>query len=920
MALTRRSRILAGCAAVGITALAQAWFWSSLFRTPGYFAQSDLYEEFLPQFLAPLLTWSAVEFAGMPVFADPQNAAWYPVQLLARAMGSWSLYIASAYVIAGAGASAYAWQITRSRVAAILAGLAWPWSEAMVDLTPHFAMLHGFAWLPWALFGLERIAETRSLRWAGATACIVACFGLAGHPQVSVYGGYLMAAYALCLWSTSEARPRVARLVVTAFAAGGMLAAVQLVPTLSLADWIARSQVGFAHFADGFTKQPHELMAGIIPQFCHERRETPQYAGLLPLLLASVALVTRGREWRVRFWMAVAVVGLLLGLGSQTPLAELAYHMPLYDRFRVVARHLALAVFAIVMLGALGAAAVREGRLRGWRVLSLVLPWLAILGGLAVVRARPDLFQLPCDNFGLDWLWGGRLTHVGLQAALASLSTVAVLAASRAGWWRGAAVALPVLLTVDLLSAQAEPVDAGGFFLSPVVSEEEIRPSVHAERIRADLASTHQRLLPLEGSATDAVVPGMFARLWNIPSLGGYNPLLPDRLHQLTRMNNNGSVGPKVLLYEDTTLDLFAVKYVLVRASELAVPAPRAEAQELPALDALVGPSDCRARGPMSLTLGTVPVEVTGLVISARMRCADNVAPGARIGTIVVGGEAGRRDVPLIYGTGGEPGQVVVGTESDTRVTATFAPLSATTVTIEATPQLGTLAVDRLGLRAMDGSVLPLTAPPAAVATDRWQERRRFATARETDRGRDRDGPDEVEYVLLENTRALPRVWFTGQVFQMPEEHAVESLWFGRTRDGSPLGLDARAFVDDSTTVHAGGGTGTVTNVTVDHGRFTFDVTATTAGLAIVSELHHPSWRASVDGVDRAVVRADYALVGVPIPAGRHRVILTFQPGSFTLGAGISLAGCIVVLACVIAPVRRRKPGAAGPEPRAAAS
>lgn len=908
MALTTRSRLLAASVVVGVPVVAHLWFWSSLFRTSGYLVQSDLYEEFLPQFLAPLMTWSAAEFAGFPVFADPQNAAWYPVQLLARAAGSWSLYIALAYVIAGVGAATYAWQITRSRVAAVLAGLAWPWSEAMVDLTPHFAMLHGFAWLPVVLFGVERIAETRSRRWTAFTAFAVACFGLAGHPQVSVYGGYLVAAYAGCLWfNQRRTHPDLLPLLGTAFLAGGMLAAVQLVPTLGLSDWIARSQVGFGHFADGFTKQPHELMAGIIPQFCHERRETPQYAGLLPLLLAGVAITTRGREWRVRFWAVVAAVGLLLGLGSQTPLATIAYYVPLYDRFRVVARHLALAVLAIVMLGALGAAAVREGQLRGRRALGVIVPWLAILGGLAAVRARPDLFTIPCDTFGLDWLWSGSLTHVGIQALLATLSAGTVLLAGRAHGWRRFAAVLPLLLTVDLMGAQTEPVSAAGLRLSPVIDREETRPSVHAERLREELAPDHQRVLPLEGSATDAVVPGMFARLWNVPSLGGYNPLLPGRLKLLAQMNNNGSVSAKAMLADDTALDLLAVKYVLLRASELTTtPAGinEAEALALPALEALIGPSDCRERGPMTRTLGTAPVEADGLLLTAVMHCGDHMTAGDRIGTITVSGPDGQRELPLVFGTSPAEGTLVVPSEEARTLSAPFAPLRATTITVHSTAPRATLEVSRIALRSADRSVHPLTVPAAAVETDRWREVRRFSTARETDRGHDVPGRQEVEYVLLENRRARPRVWFTGNVFPLQDDHAVESLWFGRTREGAPLQLDERAFVDVGVHVPAGGGTGVVTHVTVANGRFEFDITATSAGMAVVSELHHPSWRALVDGTPAEVVRTDYAILGVPVGPGSHHVILEFRPGSLWLGAGISLLGGLFLLGWVLAPGR----------------
>ncbi len=914
--LTRlRGLALTAAAIVVLPAALQAWFWSSMFRTAGYFSQSDLYEEFLPQFLAPLMTWSSMEFAGMPVFADPQNAAWYPVQLLARALGSWSLYVAGAYVIAAVGAAAYAWQITRSRTAALLAGIAWPLSEAMADLTPHFAMLHGFAWFPLVLFGIEKIAETRDWRWAGATGVFAACFALAGHPQVAVYCGYVTAPYLVALWWQNGRDGALARLLGGAFVIGGLLAAIQLVPTLALSEWIARNQVGFGHFADGFTKRPSEFLAGIIPQFCHERRETPQYAGILTLLLACAAPGLPGRNWRTLFWTVVAVVCLLLGLGSQTPLAAVAYHLPVLDRFRVVARFLTLAIFAIVSLAAITAAAASEGRLRGRQIWRVLVPGLAALGALAFVRSRPDLFAMPCDRFGIDWIWPAGMTHVTSQAVLVVLSCACMLLAGRAGWKRAVMVAMPLLMAFDLLNAQSEPVTAGGLepsILKPALTA----PSVHAVRLRDELASTHQRLLPLEGSATDAVVPGMFARLWNVPSLGGYNPLLPARLNTLTRMNNNGSVGPNVLLADDLTLDLFATRFVLVRASELVRPpaaAPGATLASLPALDVLLGPSDCRPRGAMRLTLSAPEVEAAGIVVSGTMRCGDNVKAGDDMGAVTLSGADGQtRTVPLVAGGGHGADRIGISHLSDEapaeieKSRVTFAPLTTRTVTIETTPQRATLAVDRVAIVTADGHVLPLTLPSAAVTSPRWREWRRFTTSRDSDRGTDEAARDEIDYVVLENTHARPRAWFTGTVFDVPDEQAMETIRFGRRRDGTPLNLATSAFVDSGTPVQAGGGSGTVTVVTAGQGRFTLEATAASSGLALVSELHHPSWRATVDGAPVEVVRADYALIGVPIPAGHHRIELEFKPGSLTLGAGLSVAGGLATLACFIRPKRRR--------------
>ncbi len=921
MSTSTRTWLVRGAIVIALPLLAQVWYWSRLFTEPGFLAHSDLYEYFLPAFLSPMTTWSSSEFAGMPVYSDPQVGMWYPVQLLARAVGSWSLYVASLYVIAGTGAAAYAWQITRSRAAALVAGLAWPWCEFLADAFPHLAFAHAFAWFPWVLFGVEKVAETRSPRWAVAAALVVACFGLTGQPQAAVYCGYATIVYTFFLWRSHAGGRRLLTLYAGVFLGGAALAAVELLPLVEISSWIARDRVSFSQFASGFMKQPHELMAGILPQFCHERRELPQYVGILTLWLAFAAVAASAPAWRTRFWMVLAVVCLVLGLGSQTPLATLAYELPLYDRFRVVARHLALYSFAIIALGALGVAALRDGRLKGTRAaLVALIPACAAFGGLYFVTTRPDLFTLPCDQFGIDHYLPDALTHVGLQAGLIAVAALCVVLGGRQRWRRGVAIALPLLLAFDVLNSHAERVDVRGAEPPNVIAPALTQPSVHARLLKQELSPLRQRLLPLEGSAMDPVVPGVFARLWQIPSLGGYNPMMPGRMGRLARMNNNGSVRSELLLADDVTLDMFAVRYVIVRASELTAPAPlplETPLAALPTVDRLVGPSDCRPRGPMSVSLSFAPVDVTGVVLSGEMRCGDHVEDRADIGVLTVHGDGDTRPVPLRAAPADAQaddtalwvshlGPTATPPLAATDYRASFPQVRANRITIQTAPEDATLFVDRVALVTADGRLIPLTLPSTAVAAEpRWREHRRFATSRTSDRDRDEHAADETDYVVLENLRARPRAWFAGRIIEVDDERAIETLQLGRTRNGVPLDVAATAFVPPGETAPGEGGRGSVEVVTANDGAFRLRVTADSPGMAVLSELHHPGWSATLDGQQAPLKRVDFAIMGVPVPAGTHDIVLTFSPTGLKVGGTISIVACLAALVLLIRPPRR---------------
>ncbi len=92
---------------------------------------------------------------------------------------------------------------------------------------------------------------------------------------------------------------------------------------------------------------------------------------------------------------------------------------------------------------------------------------------------------------------------------------------------------------------------------------------MHALAIARGLEPTQSRALAIGGTQLDEVLPGTFARAWRIPIAGGYGAMLVDRLSRLASMGTNGEVRPSVLADADETLDLLAVKYVIVNADQL---------------------------------------------------------------------------------------------------------------------------------------------------------------------------------------------------------------------------------------------------------------------------------------------------------------------------------------------------------------
>jgi len=84
--------------------------------------------------------------------------------------------------------------------------------------------------------------------------------------------------------------------------------------------------------------------------------------------------------------------------------------------------------------------------------------------------------------------------------------------------------------------------------------------------------------------------------------------------------------------------------------------------------------------------------------------------------------------------------------------------------------------------------------------------------------------------------------------------------------------------------------------VEYDNHRVVVDVQSSTPGVLVLTDTWYPGWRVTVDGRKAELLRANYALRGVYVDSGPHRVVFQFRPFSFGLGAGITAATLLVVL------------------------
>jgi hypothetical protein len=389
-----------------------------------------------------LPTWLDNQYGGEPFLANLQHAVLYPGNLpfwVLPTSTALEVVAAGHLALAGLGMWAYCrFALRASRWGAALAGLAFGLGSVSLAHIILLNQLQVIAWMPLVLLFGHLALEQGRLRWVVLTGVAVGLQLLAGHPEEWVYTLVALASYGLA-W-TLAAAPRVwpRRALAAAVRLGGamvlfgLLFAWQLLPTLVLQRQGWRTAPSF----DEQYELPARLaLNALLPDYGNILfGENQAFIGLVALALAGLGVWAGPRRlvWARAWMLALAVLGILMALGSQNALYRLiAGNIDLVAEFRVPARYLLLFYFTMAAAAALGTDVLlyrSQGRLAG-RVLQG-------LGGLAVVALL----------FGVALGFGGHSSSFQSRAGWVLAAAAGVVAWVAAGSRRVPRVAIALLL------------------------------------------------------------------------------------------------------------------------------------------------------------------------------------------------------------------------------------------------------------------------------------------------------------------------------------------------------------------------------------------------------------------------------------------------------------------------------------------
>jgi hypothetical protein len=856
--------------------------------------------------------WDPYSASGAPYRSDLYN--YYPPEfllLLGTLETGYLLFQLFHMFVTGLGAYWLFRRLALQAPAALAGACVWMLCGYLTVWRPWLFITATLAWLPWSLLAADVVATTprwRNLVWlALATAMTI----LAGHPQHGYY--CILATVAFGFWRAliRSAAWRQRLLAVTRLCAGWALglalASLQLLQT-----WTALSQTSRQTLPIGDllanSLPPRQLATLLVPDLFGNANtyygrgnymEYTGYVGVVTLCLFLFALLHPQLHRRTQLWFFLLFTAVVLHLAYGGILNWPLSYLPIYTSARGLQRFYGIWSIGMAALAAWGVEAVllARGR-RRWSLLSvaavLLVIGLMLLGWPQVLASRlaevgwsqataVQMPQVPSSYVYWETFLTGPVRWLAWMLAGTALLVVVVtwFGQRRAALRPALGLAMALLICIDLIHFARSylPVASPtpGYATTPGLAY----LLAHASDGR--VARWGQAIF-------DAPVPANSGTLFGLEDITSYSSLGLDRYHRLI-----GAIEP--------------ARYANVLAWNTLGNFRRTSSLNSPLLD-LLGVRHLLTIGPISDSSGTQ---------EESNQPVGELLPGHEVGqTFTVAGD-GLYRVDLMLATYARTNagriQLELQRAPDDPEILAAQEVDAANLADNAYVPFEFAPIAPSAGRSFYVSVAGLDSSPGHAATA-WSTREdsyRSGTLWRDGQSAAGDlrfraytqsmldkkwslgyaGPDMYVY---DNAQAQPLAWLTGQTVVQATDAAQLAVLAAPTfvpaqavlTADPPLPIDADAR----------GATRLVSRMlnSID---MAVDVTAAPGrtALLILCQNFYPGWHAQVDRVATPLLRVDYTLTALQVPAGQHRVRLWYVPAELTIGLPMTL---LALLACTL--------------------
>jgi Bacterial membrane protein YfhO len=155
---------------------------------------------------------------------------------------------------------------------------------------------------------------------------------------------------------------------------------------------------------------------------------------------------------------------------------------------------------------------------------------------------------------------------------------------------------------------------------------------------------------------------------------------------------------------------------------------------------------------------------------------------------------------------------------------------------------------------------------------------------------------DKIQAVR--NPEALGNAWFIkGVTFVKGPVAEMNALTNLNTKDSAVIDESFKTLV---TAFEPADSTASIKQTLFDNEAITYESSSNGNNMAIFSEIFYKDWHAYIDGKVVPVIKANYVLRALVVPAGKHKIEFKFEPAIFTLSSKVSGAAGWVLFALLI--------------------
>lgn len=601
--------------------------------------------------------WNPYIFSGMPSFGSLQFAPGaYPAMWLLPLfkilfLGSSGVHILIHHLLGGFFAYLLLRDLELDTPLALFGAVIFFFSPQEIILGPaaHGGKLFTIAYLPLILLLTRRFLRRPAILTSSLLGLAIGIQLLALHMQIAYYGLLMVGIYFVidAIQHRKERKLREHLIRSGGLTAIGLLAlflsAYLLWPVYEYSQFSIRGggAVGGGvsyDYATSWSFHPKEMLTFLVPSWFGFGRPTywgympftehPYYMGLVPLLLAAVAVVLRRRKKVVQVLMVIGVFSLLVSFGKWFAILYYPLYkvLPFFAKFRVPAMILILLLLVVAVLASLGFKALLDLKgeeRRKWTkvmrlaAISLGILFLIVLAGKGAFRDVYTSTAAPRIGPALAWdayllFWGDALRVIGC-AALAALFLY--LHMRNLLNYRVTVAIITLLVVADLWTVNARLVTT-----TPKADRPEVAPPIpHAEFLV-------QQEGPFRLANLSLRVPGNYWMSHGLEDIEGYSPAKLKHYQQLIESQPDGIMqlpnlfamlnvryviyGDTIALEEFTTVYSYGEMNIIEYAGALG-PAwlvgevSRAESDEQ-VLNALIQGFDTSARALTTENIGNV--------------------------------------------------------------------------------------------------------------------------------------------------------------------------------------------------------------------------------------------------------------------------------------------------------------------------